>query len=161
MVGGDAATLDAHRDVLSAFAATVVHVGPVGSGLIVKLVNNLLLFAGVAAACEGLALGAAAGLERGKLDAAVRAATGDSLAYRAVADRARSGDYSASFTLDIGYKDVRLALQLADELGVPAPVGAGVHNLMRVARGMGFGAADPTVMLRVYETLNAPGTTRR
>ena len=97
-------------------------------------------------------LGAAAGIDARKLDAVIRCSSGDSLAYRALADRALAADYTAAFTLDLAYKDVHLALELADQLAVPTPVGASVHNLMRMAKGLGLGDADPTAMVRVYVT---------
>ena len=65
-----------------------------------------------------------AGLDPKTLDEVIRSSSGDSLAYRSLADRALSGDYSASFSLDLCYKDIHLALELADELGVPVPLRA-------------------------------------
>jgi 3-hydroxyisobutyrate dehydrogenase-like beta-hydroxyacid dehydrogenase len=124
----------------------------VGSGLVAKLINNMIVMANVAAASEGLMLGAVAGLDVQKLDEVIRTSSGDSIAFRSLAERALSGDYSASLTLDLCYKDVHLALELADELCVPTPLGADAHNLMRLARGMGLGGADPTAIVRVYET---------
>ncbi|HTX07825.1 MAG TPA: NAD(P)-dependent oxidoreductase [Solirubrobacteraceae bacterium] len=151
MVGGDEALFDEHRTLLETIGSNVIYVGPIGSGLVVKLINNLLGLVSVAAACEGLMLGAQAGVDVRVLDSVIRCSSGDSGAYRALADRALSGDYAAAFALDLAYKDVHLALELADELGVPAPLGASTHNLMRMARGMGLGDQDPTVMMRVYE----------
>ena len=57
-----------------------------------------------------------------------------------------------TFTIDLAYKDLHLALELGDELGIPLPLGAQTHNLMRMARGMGFGGDDATRLMRVYET---------
>jgi 3-hydroxyisobutyrate dehydrogenase-like beta-hydroxyacid dehydrogenase len=152
MVGGPQDAFDAHLPLLETFAGTVVHVGELGSGLVAKLVNNLLGLTYVAAACEGLMLAAAAGIDLRRLDAAIRASTGDSVAYRFLADRAFSGDYTPAFTMDLAYKDIHLALELADQLGVPTPLGADVHNVMRMAKGLGLGDADPTAIMRVYET---------
>jgi 3-hydroxyisobutyrate dehydrogenase-like beta-hydroxyacid dehydrogenase len=153
MVGGDEAAFDAHRPLLECFGANVVHLGPVGSGLVAKLTNNLIAMCGVATACEGLMLGVSAGLDATRLDQVIRSASGDSIAYRALADRALSGDFTPGFTLDLSYKDIHLALELADRLSVPLPMGASLHNLMRMARGLGLGDHDPTAMVRVYETL--------
>ena len=151
MVGGKEEVLEANRKLLETLGANVIHVGPIGSGLIAKLVNNLLGIASVATASEGLMIARAAGVEPRKLDAVIRASTGDSLAYRALADKAISGDYSAAFALDLAYKDIHLLLELADELSMPAPMGASTHNLMRMAKGLGYGELDPTVVVRVYE----------
>ena len=56
-----------------------------------------------------------------------------------------------SVALDLAYKDLHLALELGDELGVPLQQGAATHNLQRMAKGMGFGPEDSTSVLRVYE----------
>jgi 3-hydroxyisobutyrate dehydrogenase-like beta-hydroxyacid dehydrogenase len=153
MVGGDRATFDAHRSLLDCIGANIIYVGPLGSGLVAKLINNMLGLASVAAAAEGLMLGAQAGIDLRTLDSVIRASSGDSVAYRALADRALAGDYTPAFTLDLAYKDVHLALELADQLSVPTPIGASTHNLMRMARLLGFGDADPTAVMRVYETV--------
>lgn len=152
MVGGDEASFEQHRQLLESIGSNVLYVGDSGSGLVAKLVNNLLGLVSVAAASEGLMLGAIAGVDPHRLDAVIRCSSGDSGAYRALADRALSGDYTAAFALDLAYKDVHLALELADELAVPTPLGADTHNLMRMARGMGLGDLDPTAVVRVYET---------
>ncbi len=151
MVGGDEEVFEAYKELIETFAANVIHVGPIGSGLIVKLVNNLLGIASVVTASEGLMVAKAAGVDPRKLDAAIRVSTGDSLAYRALADNAISGDYTAAFALDLAYKDIHLLLELADQVSVPTPMGASTHNLMRMARGLGHGQEDPTVVMRVYE----------
>jgi 3-hydroxyisobutyrate dehydrogenase-like beta-hydroxyacid dehydrogenase len=152
MVGGDRAAFDAHRSILECFGANVFHLGPIGSGLVAKLVNNMIGLVSVAAASEALMLGAQAGVDPRTLDTVIRCSSGDSIAYRALADRALAGDFAPSFTLDLAYKDVHLALELADRLGVPTPQGAGAHNLMRMARGLGLGDRDPTAVVKVYET---------
>jgi 3-hydroxyisobutyrate dehydrogenase len=155
MVGGDEASFEQHRPLLESIGSNVLYVGESGSGLVAKLVNNMLGLISVAAASEGLMLGAIAGVDPHRLDAVIRCSSGDSGAYRALADRALSGDYSAAFALDLAYKDVHLALELADELAVPTPLGAETHNLMRMARGLGLGDRDPTAVIRVYETVLA------
>ena len=73
------------------------------------------------------------------------------MAYRGVAHKTLNGDWSATFTIDLAYKDLHLALEMGDELGVPLALGAQTHNLMRMAKGMGFGGDDATALMRVYE----------
>lgn len=153
MVGGDEEVFERQLPLLRTFSANPIHVGELGSGLVTKLVNNLIALCGVATAAEALMLGTAAGVDPKKLDAAIRASSGDSIAYRSLADRALSGDYSASFTLNLSYKDIHLALELADELRVPTQMGNSMHNLQRMASGLGLGQSDPTSVVKVYETL--------
>ena len=57
-----------------------------------------------------------------------------------------------TFALDLAHKDLRLAMELADELGVPGMIAPQVLNLQRMARGMGLGGMDSSSVIRVYET---------
>jgi 3-hydroxyisobutyrate dehydrogenase-like beta-hydroxyacid dehydrogenase len=152
MVGGDRAAFDAHLPLLKSFGANVVHMGDLGTGTIAKLVNNMIAFSNMAAGAEGLMLGAMAGIDIARLDSVIRNSSGNSTAYRLMAERVLKGEFRPAFALDLAYKDTHLALELADELGVPTPLAAQMHNLMRLARGMGLGASDTSSMMRVYET---------
>jgi len=152
MVGGDKAVFDAHLPMLQSFGANVLHMGELGTGTIAKLVNNMMAFCNMAAAAEGMMLGAAAGIDPEKLRQVISNSSGNSSAYRLFSDRVLKGNFKASFALDLAYKDTHLALELSDQLGVPTPMGATTHNLMRLARGMGLGSSDTASMMRVYET---------
>jgi 3-hydroxyisobutyrate dehydrogenase-like beta-hydroxyacid dehydrogenase len=152
MVGGDKKVFDDALPVLQSFSANVIHMGELGTGTVAKLVNNMLAFCNAAAAAEGLMLGVTAGLDPAKLIQVVANSSGNSNAFRSLSERALSGDFKASFALDLAYKDLHLALELGDELGVPLQQGAATHNLQRLARGMGLGSSDSSSILRVYET---------
>jgi 3-hydroxyisobutyrate dehydrogenase-like beta-hydroxyacid dehydrogenase len=69
-----------------------------------------------------------------------------------MATKALAGNFTATFALDLAHKDLRLAMELADEVGVPGLIAPQVLNLMRMARGMGLGGMDSTSIMRVYET---------
>ncbi len=153
MVGGDKTAYETCLPVFQSFGKTILHVGELGTGSIAKLVNNMIAFCTMAAAAEGLMLGAAAGLDPAVLNQVVRNSSGDSFGFRALAKKALVGDWSPNFAIELAYKDLHLALQMADELRVPLALGPPVHNLMRMARGMGFGDDDTTAMMRVYETI--------
>ncbi len=151
MVGGDEAVFEAQRPLLASFSREAIHVGAVGFGSVAKLVNNMLAFCTAAAAAEALMLGAASGIDMHKLVAVISNASGDSAQFRKVAATAFSGDFTANFALDLAHKDLRLALGLADELGVPGMIAPQVMNLMRMARAHGYGGLDSAAVIRVYE----------
>ena len=154
MVGGDKKVFDDALPVLQSFSANVIHMGALGSGTVAKLVNNMLSFCNMAALCEGMMLGTRYGLEADKLLHVIANSSGNSNAIKNMSLRALQGKYSPpSFALDLAYKDLHLALELGDELGVPLSQGAATHNLQRMARGMGFGPDDSSSVLRVYETV--------
>lgn len=151
MVGGDEALCDAQRPLFSSFSGEVVHVGSVGNGSIAKLINNMLAFCNMAAAAEALVMGAKSGIDMKKLDQVISNASGFSSGYRSVSNKAFARAFEPTFALDLAHKDLRLALELADELGVPGMIAPQVMNLMRMARGMGLGGADSAAVIQVYE----------
>ena len=162
MVGGDRAALEQYRNVLESFGQNIVHTGALGTGCITKIVNNMVAFCNMAAGAEGLLLGTMAGIDPDILNEVIRNSSGNSTTYRGVAQKTLSGDWSASFALDLAYKDLHLALELADELNVPLTLSSQVHNLMRMARAMGHGGDDAAALMRVYEkTMNTEVRSRR
>jgi 3-hydroxyisobutyrate dehydrogenase-like beta-hydroxyacid dehydrogenase len=151
MVGGEQAIFEIHRPLLQSFGENLIHCGALGSGSIAKIVNNMIAFCNMAAGAEGLMLGAVAGIDPKVLNQVIRNSSGNSMGYRGVAKKTLEGDWSASFALDLAYKDMHLALELADELGVPLSLSPQVHNLMRIARAQGHGSDDTVAIMRVYE----------
>lgn len=151
MVGGDKSAFDKHKPLLDSFGANVLHLGPIGSGCIAKLINNMLAFCNMTAAAEGLVLGTMAGLDAAMLQKVISNSSGNSNAFRGIAERGLSRNNKVSFALDLAYKDLRLCLELAEECGVPMMMGPQVLNVMRMARAAGLGPADSSSILRVYE----------
>jgi 3-hydroxyisobutyrate dehydrogenase-like beta-hydroxyacid dehydrogenase len=130
MVGGDRAAHERAKDVFARWASVVVHMGPVGAGTRTKLARNLLTFAAYTAAAEAQRLAEAAGLDLRKLARVVRhsdSVTGGpgSIMLRDTTAAMASGDewYDVlAHTRDLGEKDLTLALELADALGVDLPL---------------------------------------
>jgi 3-hydroxyisobutyrate dehydrogenase-like beta-hydroxyacid dehydrogenase len=151
MVGGDAPVYEQQLPLLKSFSGEVIHVGDVGMGSTAKLINNMLAFCNSAAAAEALMIGKRAGIDLLKLDAVIRNASGMSSGYANMATKALKGDFGPTFALDLAHKDLRLALEMADRLGVPGLIAPQVMSLMRMARGMGLGNSDSTSMIKVYE----------
>ncbi len=151
MVGGDEATFEAQRPLFASFTANAFHVGAVGMGSVAKLINNMLAFCNMAAAAEGLMMGAAAGIDLQKLADVVSVSSGASGAFTSIATKSMAGTFAPGFALDLAHKDLRLAVQLADKTGVPGMVAPNVLNLLRAARAQGLGGEDTSAMIKVYE----------
>ena len=98
-------------------------------------------------------MGVAAGMDAAVLNEIVRNSSGNSMSYRGVAKSALERDFTPGFTVDLAYKDLRLALELADELDMPLLLGPQVHNVMRMARGKDGGGENVTAVLKVYEAI--------
>ncbi len=151
MVGGDKAAFDTCMPVFESFGKTIVHTGELGTGCIAKLVNNMIAFTNMTAGAEGLMLGVAAGIDPAILDQIIRNSSGNSMGYRGVAKSALERDFAPAFTVDLAYKDLRLAMELADDLDMPLLLGPQVHNVMRMARSQDQGGENVTAIMKVYE----------
>jgi 3-hydroxyisobutyrate dehydrogenase len=152
MVGGDRKAFDDALPVLQSFSAKVIFMGPLGTGTVAKLCNNMMAFCNGAAAAEAMMLGVTAGLDPRKLVEVIASSSGNSNMFKSFSERALSGKFSPpSFALDLAHKDLHLAMELADELDVPLPLGSATHNLQRTARKMGLGGDYSSTILQVYE----------
>jgi 3-hydroxyisobutyrate dehydrogenase-like beta-hydroxyacid dehydrogenase len=124
-VGGGRADVERALPVLHVLGdpAKVRWFGPVGSGLVVKLVNNLVAAVNLAAGAEVLAAAGAAGLDPAAvLDAVMDGSGGSWQLDRIARERVLPGTFVPGFKLGHMVKDVRLAQHLAAGLGVALPV---------------------------------------
>lgn len=139
MVGGDGEALARARPVLRALGERLFHLGPVGSGAVAKLVNNMLGAINLLGLYEGLVLGAKAGLDPIQLIEAVNAGSGASRQFASGAPNVVKRDFTPGFTLDLMYKDVNLALELGRSLGVRLLAGSLAGQVLEETRGAGLG----------------------
>lgn len=151
--GGDEAVVDRQRPLLAAIGALVVYTGPHGSASVAKLVNNMLSLCNSAVAIEGMMIAKMAGVDLSRIVEVITNGSGFSNSFRGITGRALKGKFEPSFALDLAYKDMSLAIDLATEHGVPGMVAPQVLNLMRMARGLGLGPDDSSSVLKVYEQI--------
>ena len=147
MVGGAAADLEEARPVLDAMAGRVVHVGPSGAGNIAKLVNNLLVAAHLVTTGEAMRLSEAAGLSAEDALRVVNSATGRSAISEVMFPRwILPGTFDSGFSAGLMRKDVRLALEMAEQAGCDSPLSSHVGRLWEDARARIPDTADFTRM---------------
>ena len=151
MVGGEARHLEQARPVLEALGRTIYHVGPTGAGAVAKLVNNMVGAVNTLAAAEGLVLGVKAGLDPALLAEVVQASSGGSKAFALTAATAISGDFSPGFMIDLQAKDVRLAVDLGNQLGVRLLAGSLASATLTEAIGAGLGDRNSTAVILPLE----------
>jgi 3-hydroxyisobutyrate dehydrogenase-like beta-hydroxyacid dehydrogenase len=121
MVGGDAATLTEVEPVLRVLGKKWFHLGPNGAGQTIKLAMNLILALQVDALAEALALVTAAGLQGEKLVEVMQSSMARSGVLDIKSQNLLKGDYTPSFPLRLMHKDMRLALELAQQTHVELP----------------------------------------
>jgi len=121
MVGCDAATLTVAEPVLRVLGKKWFHLGPNGAGQTIKLAMNLILALEVDALAEALALVTAAGLQGEKLVEVMQSSMARSGVLDVKSQNLLKGDYTPSFPLRLMHKDMRLALELAQQIHVELP----------------------------------------
>jgi 3-hydroxyisobutyrate dehydrogenase-like beta-hydroxyacid dehydrogenase len=135
MVGGEEETLEAARPVLSAMGKKIFHLGPSGAGQTIKLAMNLLLALEVDAFAESLALVTGAGLAGEKLVEVMQSSMARAGVLDVKAPVMLKGDYRPSFPLRLMHKDLSLALDLGNQLGVPLPAAAAARETYNSVKG--------------------------
>ena len=129
MVGGDERTFEEFEPVLATMGDKISHMGEVGSGARMKLINNLILGANMAVVSEGLALGEAAGIPAEKqLEVILAGGAASGVAQRRSGNLI-SGTYEPQFKLSHELKDLYYALELGRELEDPLPITAVVSQI--------------------------------
>lgn len=155
--GGGAEPVRRARELLeSSVAERVVHVGDVGAGATVKVLNNLMFGAINAVTAEALTLCRLAGVAPETFAATVAdsgAATVSPL-FREFTAKAIAGDYTPTFSLGLLHKDNRLALDLAHAVGGPAVLAGCVDHLNTVAMNQGWAREDTAAMYELYRLLS-------
>src|SRR5262249_13445698 len=153
IVGGDAATFEACRDLFQAMGTKIFHVGGLGQGLAMKLVNNMLGQVTRVAIAEALVMGVKAGLDPRTIYDVVRVSTGTSYAFETGVPKILARDFSPGGTVDITYKDQELETAFAKQLGVPLLLANVTQQLYQMARAAGLNKEDGLAVVKVLERL--------
>ena len=153
IAGGEAATFEACRDLFQAMGTHLFHVGPLGAGLAMKLVNNMLIQVNRVAVAEALVLGVKAGLDPRAIYDVIRVSTGTSFAFETGVPRILARDFSPGGTVDISYKDQELETAFAKQLGVPLLLANVTQQLYQMARAAGLNKEDGLAVVKILERL--------
>lgn len=143
MVGGDAGLLGEVRPLLETMGKNIVHVGGVGQGKLVKIVNQAMAAINLLAMGEAFALGVRCGADPQVLFDVIKASSG----YSRMMDARLPGflfedNFQPGFKLDLMKKDVNLAVDSARSLGIPLTFGSLAAQVFSAASTAGRGAED-------------------
>ena len=152
-VGGEADVFTTYKPVLDTIGDQVVHVGPIGSGSIAKLVHNCAGYMIQCALAEAFTLGVKAGVEPLPLWKAVRqGAVGRQRTFDRLADNFLPARFDPpSFALRLAHKDITLATELGREHGVPMRVANLALAELTEALNRGWGTRDSRVAMLLQE----------
>jgi 3-hydroxyisobutyrate dehydrogenase len=153
IVGGAAETFAACRDLFEAMGAKIFHVGGLGQGLAMKLVNNMLGQVNAVAIAEALVMGVKAGLDPQTIYDVIRVSTGTSWGFESRVPKILARDFSPGGTVDISYKDQELETSFAKQLGVPVLLANVSQQVYQMARAAGLNKEDGSAVIKVIERL--------
>jgi 2-hydroxy-3-oxopropionate reductase len=151
MIGGDADTLKEVESVLGVMGKRWFHLGPHGAGQTVKLAMNALLALQVGAMAEAISLVTKAGLSGEQLVEVMQASMARSGLLDLKSPLMLKGDFKPSFPLRLMHKDLGLALDLANQLGVPLPTTAAAREVYNYVKGEAKEDLDYSAVMRFWK----------
>ena len=139
MTGGDKAVLEEIHPILSCFADTIVHAGPVGAAHKLKLINNFIAIGTAAIVAEGMAAAAKAGVDMQALNDVVVSGGGRSVMFeRLIKIALFDDDSSAKFAIENAGKDMRYYTNMTEDLPLVSYIGESIHQTLLLATAMGY-----------------------
>ena len=153
MVGGKEETFQRCRPIFEVLGRTIVHCGPSGAGQTVKLCNQIVVALNNLAMCEALVFATKAGVDTRRMLEAVGAGAASSWALLNLAPRVLARDFRPGFKVAHQQKDLRLALETAEQQAVPLPGTSLVHQLFAAIEAEGLGAEGTQALVKALEKL--------
>ncbi len=154
MVGASPAAFERVRPVLQPMSKNIVHLGPSGSGALVKLVNNFMSGVQVAALAEAMTWIERGPVDRAKVLAVLAEGSPGSPIVKMMLPRMTTPDYTPNFLLRLMAKDLSYALEESAKVGVPLATATAALAQFRTAIAAGHGEKD---MSAVVEPMRAAG----
>jgi 3-hydroxyisobutyrate dehydrogenase len=153
MVGGKEETFQRCRPIFEVLGRTIVHCGPNGAGQTVKLCNQIVVALNNLAMCEALLFATKAGVDTRRMLEAVGAGAASSWALLNLAPRILARDFRPGFKVAHQQKDLRLALETAEQQAIPLPGTSLVHQLFAAVEAEGLGAEGTQALVKALEKL--------
>jgi len=151
MIGGDAEALKEAEPIIGVMGKKWFHLGPNGAGQTIKLAMNAILALQVGALAEAIALVRGAGLEGEKLVEVMQSSMARSGVLDVKAPNLLKGEYVPSFPLRLMHKDLGLALDLANQLGVPLPATAAARETYSAVKGASKEDLDYSAVMKFWK----------
>jgi 3-hydroxyisobutyrate dehydrogenase len=153
-VGGEADDVERARPILAALGQTITHVGPIGAGQAVKAVNQVILAGAYLGVAEGIVLAIKAGLDVKQVVEALGGGAAQSWVLANRSGRMLENDYPLGFKVALHRKDLAIAMDLAERLGVVLPVAALTAQLETGLIAAGHGDEDISTVARSIRALS-------
>lgn len=154
MVGGKKETFDRFYDMLMVMAGSVVYVGPIGSGNVAKLANQIVVAVNIAAVAEALTFAKKAGTDPELVYQAIRGGLAGSTVMDAKAPMMIAGNYKPGFRVELHIKDLTNALNAAHAINSPVPLTGQLMEMMQALKADGYQKEDHSSLAKYYEKIS-------
>lgn len=155
MMGGPKEAVEEVRPIMLAMGRTVTHCGPLGSGQMTKLANQVMVIHTIMSIAEGLAFAEKAGLDLETTLKVTSAGAASSHSLKALGPKIIAGDLKPAFMVDLQQKDLRLVLEYAEKINQPLPGVALAKQLLAVLQAKGRGKDGTQALIDVIRGLAA------
>ena len=153
IVGGDKKVFDECQDIFDAVGNNVFHIGELGKGLIMKLINNMLGITNTITLIEGLTIGVKSDIGLETMLNVLKTSSGASAAVDLRVPRIIDNNFEPGGTMDIVYKDQELVTAYAKQIGVPTLMANVSQQVYQMARTAGLNKKDSSAVVKIYENL--------
>lgn len=160
IVGGEEAALKRAEPILALLGETWRHTGPVGTAKVVKLVNNMMSMGNVLVAAEAFQLGIAAGVDPERLFEVISVSGGRSHHFLKRFPNVLKEDYRPGFKMELGEKDLALAIEFGRAMHMPTPAASLVREMMATALAEGYRGQDIVAVADMYRRWAKKGSER-
>lgn len=156
MVGGAQEAFEKAKPIFSVLGKTITYCGPSGFGQMTKLVNQVMVVHTVMSMAEGLAFAEKAGLDLQIAYAATCGGAAYSHSLKILGQKVLAGDMKPAFAVDLQLKDLRLVMEMAEEIGQPLPGTALIMQLLASLKAKGRGKDGTQALIDVLRELRTP-----
>jgi 3-hydroxyisobutyrate dehydrogenase-like beta-hydroxyacid dehydrogenase len=151
IAGGEEEDFERARPLFEAMGELIVHMGPLGNGQIVKLINNTVAAINTTVAGEALLLARRAGVDLDAVVTVLSSGSGDSAMLELKAKPMREHDYTTLFKLEHMLKDLRLYLEETKAVGIGMEFAELVAPILEAGVEEGYGEDDFAALIEVLE----------
>lgn len=151
MAGGDEADIDAVRPLLAHLSQRVTRMGPVGSGQVAKICNQMLVSCNVLVMAEVMALAERSGVDASQLPIALKGGFADSIPLQLTGPRMANSEFDpVKWHVKTLLKDLDMAKVLAKNMGSATPMAGLGAEIMRLHASQGYNDSDPSTLINLY-----------
>lgn len=161
MCGGDKELWDKYYDLLKSMAGSVVYVGPIGSGNVAKLANQMIVAANIGILAEALTFAKKAGTDPQLVYEAIRGGLAGSTVMDAKAPMMLEGNYNPGFRIDLHIKDLTNTLNAAHAIHMPVPMTSFMMEVMQELKNHDEGGCDHSDIIRFYERMTGTSVVKK